>query len=216
MCGGIAALVGFRRAPEYQIARGAGYALIGGIAGASGEGLFRLFTDRPEWTLGLLFAFLIAILFQSIRIWNGTADTGWSVQVPRAILGRLGRRWPNTVARSGGPMGYGFLSAFVPCGWFAYFGWIAASTGSAAMGALVFTMLWLGSLPALLTAAATWSAVRRRYPGSTFRRASAIILLVASILSFIPRFAAFERSARADSRSTFCGEPLRIKDRDEK
>lgn len=198
-------MVGVRRSPAYHLARGAGYALVGATAGASGQGLFRIFTDHPEWTLFVVLGFMIAIALQSVRIWNGTADESFAVRIPRALWRRVGPAWPARAARNWGPAGYGLLSAFVPCGWFAYFGWIAASTGSAPMGAMVFLMLWLGSVPALLAAAASWSVVRQRFPGDVFRKASAVVLLVVSLVSLVPRFGAFERSLRMDGTAPICG-----------
>lgn len=68
----------------------------------------------------------------------------------------------------------GMLTGLVPCGWLWAFVVTAAGTGSIAGGALVMTAFWLGTVPAMVGAAASLGWLRARVPKVT---ACALVVL---------------------------------------
>ncbi|MBS1962050.1 MAG: sulfite exporter TauE/SafE family protein [Bdellovibrionales bacterium] len=198
MCGGIAAMAGISRAPAYHAGRLIGYAAIGAVAGAFGKAMFAFLGNHPGWQLAVFFVFLGALGFQFWRVWTGALSAGARWGIPLAKL-------RSKFARSGGAFGYGLATAFVPCGWFAYFGWIAAATGSPVLGSLVFVSLWAGALPALLAAAVAFHSLRARFPGAAFRRTAAFVLLVTTLVTLGPRIDGFAATAAARGAAPVCG-----------
>lgn len=162
MCGAIAALASGRRALSYQLGRLAGYSLLGFLFGAFGKVFFDWMDKDPAWTVGaFLFVFLF-LFFQVVSSWSGTFDLG-----PLGhLLGKIHNRFFSRLTRgllrrqSGFLLGLG--NALLPCGFFIYFGSVAASTGSPLRGVGIFVMLWLGSLPALFAASFGFQRIRSK------------------------------------------------------
>lgn len=76
----------------------------------------------------------------------------------------------------------GLGTALLPCGWIVSFGLLSAATGSATQGALLFVVLWAGSLPALIVGSMGFTLARERVRSPIFRRDMAIgIVLIALV-----------------------------------
>ncbi len=147
----------------YHLGRGVTYAAVGALGGAVGS-----FVDWAGEAAGLA---RVAALLSSLLliVW------GLSVLFPRfcirtpwdGIFGRrlvqLKRRPPLLRASL-----LGSLSPLLPCGWFYAFAVTAAGTGSYVVGAMVMTVFWAGTVPALVgmgaVATHVGQAVRARLP----------------------------------------------------
>ena len=207
MCGGIAALVGKRRAPSYHFGRGIAYATIGAVAGGFGQGVFLALQDRPGTLVLLVTAFVAVFVAQAFLVWNGTLDQGPVARVQRGLY----RKWLEPAvaraARSSNGWIYGFATVLIPCGWILAFASMAAATGSAISGAILLTILWLGSLPALLAAASFWGALRRRLHGTRGRKIMALAVLGLSFASLFARVSGIESTfgAKVPGAPIHCG-----------
>jgi uncharacterized protein len=104
---------------------------------------------------------------------------------------RGGRTGPRPASRLlGAPAvrggGLGLLAACLPCGWLYGFVLAAAATGDPVAGALVMSVFWLGTLPALLLvglgAAALTGTLRRHAPA-----AAAVAMVAVGLLTVAGR-----------------------------
>lgn len=197
MCGSIAAVVGIKRAPSYHFGRALGYAVVGGISGALGQGLFESLSAHPGVMIALVTLFLIVFFLQGFLMWTGSLDSSWVTGVQRRLYGRFVKDYAGRAARANNGWLYGLTTVLIPCGWTLYFSWIAATSGSAVSGAIIFLMLWLGSLPALLAATGAWNYFRNRFRGTTARRVMASAVFLLSLASLAHRFHSLEHSTRA-------------------
>ncbi len=207
MCGGLAAAVGRERAFSYQIGRAIGYAVVGGIAGATGHGLFGFFGDSPGIHLFFVSAFSFYFFLQAVRMWRGELDHGFWLRGYRWIY-RLGISPIARSVRSVPGWVNGGMSVLLPCGWIFLFSGMAASTGSLRTGAFLFLMLWLGSLPALVAAIGGWAYFRTRWRGPTTRRVVASLVFILSLHSLYQRAAVSGISqSMSTSAGLICGVP---------
>ncbi|QKO21543.1 sulfite exporter TauE/SafE family protein [Rhodoferax sp. BAB1] len=163
-CAGIGQAAGARRNEAlwvFQLGRVAGYALLGGLAAASIQGLGWLTIQsaalRPVWTLFHVAALALGLLLlvraqqpvwlesAARRLWNGA----------RALAAGRGR---------GAPMVVGMLWALLPCGLLYSALLVAAMTGSAVEGAAVMALFATGTAVSML--AGPWLWLRLRGSGS--------------------------------------------------
>lgn len=144
-CAGLAQAAGARRAEalwSFQLGRVIGYALLGGLAAASIQGLGWLTIQsaalRPVWTLFHVAAFVLGLLLMvSARqpVWlENAARRLW--QGARALAAGRGR---------GAPLVVGMLWALLPCGLLYSALLVAAMTGQALEGAGVMGLFALGT-----------------------------------------------------------------------
>ncbi len=163
-CAGIGQAAGARRNEAlwvFQLGRVAGYALLGGLAAASIQGLGWLTIQsaalRPVWTLFHVAALTLGLLLlvraqqpvwlesAARRLWNGA----------RALAAGRGR---------GAPLVVGMLWALLPCGLLYSALLVAAMTGSAVEGAAVMALFATGTAVSML--AGPWLWLRLRGSGS--------------------------------------------------
>jgi len=163
-CAGIGQAAGARRNEAlwvFQLGRVAGYALLGGLAAASIQGLGWLTIQsaalRPVWTLFHVAAMLLGLLLliraqqpvwlesAARRLWNGA----------RVLAAGRGR---------GAPLVVGMLWALLPCGLLYSALLVAAMTGSAVEGAAVMALFATGTAVSML--AGPWLWLRLRGSGS--------------------------------------------------
>jgi len=130
---------------RYSVARLAGYALTGTLAGAAGAALLRRTQGTPLPTLAAVAAGL-AMAVTALRLLRSPPVSSAPKLVP------LRTRGPSR-ARA---YGLGALTALLPCGASAAALLLAASTGSATYGGATMAAFALASLPAL--AAVLWTA----------------------------------------------------------
>jgi sulfite exporter TauE/SafE len=158
MCGGLAAFGSAAASrgqkvaalSSYNAARGAGYTLLGTLAGALGSTLddagARVGFGRVAGAVAgvVMIAWGLARIFDlalPLLSWNRKA----TIHVPIArLVKRL--RDESPVVRSAV---VGGCTAALPCGFLHAFLVAAAGTGSAAKGALVMAAFWAGTLPAM-------------------------------------------------------------------
>ncbi len=163
-CAGIGQAAGARRNEAlwvFQLGRVAGYALLGGLAAASIQGLGWLTIQsaalRPVWTLfhvaALVLGLLLLIRAQQPVWLESAARRLWSGA--RALAAGRGR---------GAPLVVGMLWALLPCGLLYSALLVAAMTGSAIEGAAVMALFATGTAVSML--AGPWLWLRLRGSGS--------------------------------------------------
>ncbi|MEM7675323.1 MAG: sulfite exporter TauE/SafE family protein [Myxococcota bacterium] len=154
MCGGFVAFYSgsgtalYSTHIVYSLGRWVAYAALGAIAGTAGAAV-----DLAGSAAGLQqAAALVAGI--TIVLWGGVLLLRHRVKIPtpqwlehilQRILPPLLKRPPHVRAGV-----LGVCSALLPCGWLYAFAATAAGTGSAAHGALLMTVFWIGTVPALL------------------------------------------------------------------
>jgi sulfite exporter TauE/SafE len=183
MCGGIAAVCGPKRALTYQAGRLLGYLVVGMLAGAMGSGVYHLLEDDPRVRLAATVALCILFFFQAFAWWRGTADAKGPLSSPLRFIAKAIQPLRARALRSGGSFMIGLFTAILPCGWIASFALLAAARGSATQGALLFTLLWMGSLPALLFSAFGSGWLRHRFRGAGARAIIALVVLFSGFVS---------------------------------
>ncbi|MDP3701871.1 MAG: sulfite exporter TauE/SafE family protein [Hylemonella sp.] len=168
MCGAACAGLGQAAGPRrnealwvFQVGRVIGYAVLGGLAAASIQGLGWLTIQsaalRPVWTLFHVAALVLGLLLliraqqpvwlenAARRLWNGA----------RALAAGRGR---------GAPLVVGMLWALLPCGLLYSALLVAAMTGSAFEGAAVMALFATGTAVSMM--AGPWLWLRLRGSGS--------------------------------------------------
>jgi sulfite exporter TauE/SafE len=148
MCGGLMlSATGSRLKLQmaYHFARFMGYLSVGAIAGAAGENLFSSWEWQPLQvffaTLVLTLLILSAVnLIFNLKILSRISQfgIGWGYRVGK---------WEHSIAR---PITIGFFTVFLPCGWLYGFVLLAVSTHQMMTGALILSVFWLGTLPAMM------------------------------------------------------------------
>lgn len=162
MCGGLACLYADPSARRpglphalYNLGRLASYATLGAVAGALGGGVDR-FAAAAGWARvaatiagALMIAYGFARLAATIGVRLPPLGTGRLLRTPiaRALAWGRGRGAPVRGAVTG------LATGLLPCGWLYAFVLTAGATGSAASGALVMAVFWLGTLPVMLAVA---------------------------------------------------------------
>jgi sulfite exporter TauE/SafE len=176
MCGGLVTSVCRTRAQwaGYQAGRFLSYSLLGALAGWLGHALLK--DGALHWIAWASALFMAAGFFAlAARAWKGQAPH-FSL-VPNRLLSWLYRKTRRL------PLLMGFLSAALPCGWLQTFVLAAAATQSAAAGAGLMTVFWLGTLPAL--SATPWLMQRILRPLSLRAPKLTAVLLILAGLSGI-------------------------------
>jgi len=171
----------------YHLGRLTGYALLGALAGAAGAmidlatGLAGLQPVAVFLAAGAMIVMGVALLGQA---------RGWRVGLP------LPRWWTTLATRAQGfalrfhagwrALAIGLLTPLLPCGWLYAFVLTAAGTRSAAGGAAVMAVFWLGTLPVLVALGVGIQGVL----GLTGRRVptlTAVALIVLGLLTLTGR-----------------------------
>ena len=163
-CAGLGQAAGERRNEAlwtFQLGRVIGYAVLGGLAAASLQGLGWLTIQsaalRPVWTMFHVAALLLGLLlFIRARqpVWlESAARRLW--QGARALAAGRGR---------GAPLVVGVLWALLPCGLLYSALLVAAMTGHALEGAAVMALFALGTAVSMM--AGPWLWLRLRGTGS--------------------------------------------------
>ncbi len=187
MCGLIAAGAGRGTGLQstYHLGRLTGYALIGAVAGAVGQGFNQagLFvgvagaaTQLAGWLLVLAGVTGILAAF-GVRIGPGATAHRWAID----LAARIGHIPPGRRA-----LALGLITAVLPCGWLLAFVATAAGAGTPALGAVTMAVFWLGTVPLLVAA----GGFIRRASGPLRRRLpliSATALIVLGIVTVVAR-----------------------------
>jgi len=185
MCGGFVTFAASSKMSQagYHLGRLATYALLGSIAGAIGGGVesasraLGLGQIAPLVAGALMVAFGIASL---VRSPTAHFRLPFTQALARIIL-RLER-----APRHARAFVVGLSTTLIPCGWLYAFAIAAGGTQSAAKGALLMAVFWLGTVPVLagmgLLMKRLWRPLERYRP-----KISAIALVVLGLLSIAGR-----------------------------
>lgn len=177
MCGPIAVQVAGKRGISYQLARLAGYIAVGALAGGVGEGFFAFFRNHP-FLQPIALTLMISLMgFQAYALWRGTPDGAPAARAYRVLHRGLFAKLSAPLRLHGGAVGLGLMTALLPCGLFVSYALLAAASASAAHGAILFALLWAGSLPALLLAMWGRKWVLRATARPIVRKISAVMIL---------------------------------------
>ncbi|HWP03762.1 MAG TPA: sulfite exporter TauE/SafE family protein [Gemmatimonadaceae bacterium] len=156
----------------YHVGRLLSYASLGALGGAAGAGAEQLgrlagIARGAGWVAGLLMIFWATGTLLSLR---GISFGHFGMPSALQRLLRAGIRLsPSHPAGRAAVLG--LLSALLPCGWLYVYVAVAAGTASPAGGAVVMTVFWSGTLPAM--ASAGWlfqrltGRLRRHIPTAT-------------------------------------------------
>ncbi len=176
MCGAACAGIGQAAGPHknaalllFQLGRIVGYALLGGLAAASLQGLGWLTVQsaalRPIWSLFHVAALVLGLLL----VWQARQPV-WLEDAARAVWARA-RKWAAMVApqwHGGAPLVLGAMWALLPCGLLYSALLVAALAGSAVGGAAVMALFALGTSVTMLAGPWLWLRLRgsAALPGS--------------------------------------------------
>lgn len=172
MCGGLSAFYASACRPEavgrahaaYHGARLVSYGLLGGIAGALGQGVDRLGTKIGLVHVAAAIAGLVVIGwgFSSIlSIAPIPAFRSPSSGGARSAVLALLRRFQHAAGVTRAAV-LGVCTAVLPCGWLYAFVLLAAGTSSPTHGALLMATFWVGTVPALLVLGGAARRLARR------------------------------------------------------
>jgi sulfite exporter TauE/SafE len=161
----------------FQAGRVVGYALLGGLAAASIQGLGWLTVQsaalRPLWSLFHVAAMVLGLLLL------------WKARQPVWLEG-LGRRlWAGARALAAGrgrgaPLVIGVLWALLPCGLLYSALLVAAMTGHAIEGAAVMALFALGTSVSMMAGPWLWLRLRGDRSGDWGVRLAGLALAVSS------------------------------------
>ncbi len=179
-CAGLAQAAGERRAEalwSFQLGRVIGYALLGGLAAASIQGLGWLTIQsaalRPVWTLFHVAAFMLGLLLlvrAQQPVWlESAARRLWSGA--RALAAGRGR---------GAPLVVGVLWALLPCGLLYSALLVAAMTGQAVQGAAVMALFASGTAVSMMLGPWLWLRLRGAGQGDWGVRLAGLALALSS------------------------------------
>lgn len=179
-CAGLAQAAGERRAEalwSFQLGRVIGYALLGGLAAASIQGLGWLTIQssalRPVWTLFHAAAFMLGLLLlvrAQQPVWlESAARRLWSGA--RSLAAGRGR---------GAPLVVGMLWALLPCGLLYSALLVAAMTGQALEGATVMALFALGTAVSMTLGPWLWLRLRGAGQGDWGVRLAGLALALSS------------------------------------
>ena len=194
MCGAIVVLfeqqaggTPWPRRLAYNAGRLAFYALLGIVAGAGGAVLTKIAGVRTGLTILRLIAGLLVIAI-GLNLAFGWSATRFLEQAGAGIWKRLSplARHVLPVSSPGRALAAGFLWGALPCGLVYSAVALAATGGSAAAGASVMLVFWLGTLPALLAAGASAGRLNRWISNPAARRLAGIVMLVLGVLALMP------------------------------
>ena len=100
----------------------------------------------------------------------------------------------------------GFFTVFLPCGWLYGFILMALATRSALSGAMILSVFWLGTIPALMSSRVIIQAVFARL-GVKGARVVSLVMILAALISMFEHWkhAALKAgSVHPDSRPQVC------------
>ncbi len=177
-CAGIARSGGGRESRamwQFQLGRVAGYSAMGGVAGASMQGVGWLTTQsaavRPLWTL-----FHVALIALGLMLVWRAQQPVWLESSGKAIWTRA-RSW---VGARRAPLVFGTVWALLPCGLLYSALLVAALSGQALEGALVMALFALGTSVSLMAGPWLWLRLRGQNAGPWGVRLAGLALAASS------------------------------------
>lgn len=140
----------------YNLGRLTTYVALGAVAGAMGATLNLAGSLSGARDIAALVAGTLIIAWGALLLVQAGGASWAKTPAPRWLNGLLSRVLPRLTTRPPvvRALVLGMSSTLLPCGWLYGFAATAAGTGSAAAGALVMGVFWLGTVPALVFAGA--------------------------------------------------------------
>lgn len=159
----------------YHLSRLAGYAVLGGLAGAIGRApLLWLSQSALRWLPWVLVFFFVALAFRLDR------------HLPKlAVLGRLTwklQAWTRGRSRTQAAAALGFATPLLPCGPLYFIVSLALLSGSAVRGVEVMLAFGLGTVPLLWLAQSQFHWVRRQLSPLWLGRTRATLALATAMV----------------------------------
>ncbi|MBP6850739.1 MAG: sulfite exporter TauE/SafE family protein [Rhodoferax sp.] len=184
MCGAACAGIGRAAGPRgnlamwtFQLGRVFGYALLGGVAAASMQGLGWLTTQsaaiRPVWTL-----FHVAAVVLGLLLLFNARQPVWLESTGKAIWQRT-RGWVSG-HRVGAPLLIGTVWALLPCGLLYSALLVATLSANALQGAMVMALFALGTSVSMMAGPWLWLRLRGEGSGQWGVRLAGLALAVMS------------------------------------
>jgi len=195
MCGAIvvlfeqqgAAVAPWLRRFAYNSGRLGFYALLGAVAGGGGAVLTRMAGVGTGLLLLRLVAGLLVAAIGLNLLCNWSA-TRFLERAGAGLWRRLAALAPRVLpaATPARALGAGFIWGALPCGLVYSAVSLAATSGSAAGGALVMLAFWTGTLPALLFAGASAARLNALKSNTRLRRVAGIIMIGIGLFAMAP------------------------------
>ena len=184
MCGAACAGIGRAAGPRknsamwtFQAGRIVGYALLGGVAAASMQGVGWLTTQsaamRPVWTL-----FHVAAAFLGLLLLFNAQQPVWMEHTGKAIWLRA-RAWVGG-HKLAAPMLIGTVWSLLPCGLLYSALLVAALSADAGQGALVMALFAVGTSVSMMAGPWLWLRMRGQGSGQWGVRLAGLALAVSS------------------------------------
>lgn len=163
----------------YQLGRLISYMMVGALAGFAGNQLIPF--NKTAWMIAVSLCFLV-LAVNSILLFRPHLQLPTDhpfvrnlSTLPFLMMKRLGLNHA---------FGVGILTGLLPCSWLFMFYMAAAVAASPMAGALVMSMLWLGSVPALYSASLFFRKTLEKTPLSK-RRIAVVCLNLASLYAVV-------------------------------
>ncbi len=179
-CAGIGRAAGARRVSAmwtFQLGRVLGYALLGGVAAASMQGVGWLTTQsaamRPVWTL-----FHVAAVAVGLLLLFNARQPVWMESTGKAIWQRA-RGWVGG-HRLAAPLMIGTVWSLLPCGLLYSALLVAALSANAGQGALVMALFAAGTSLSMMAGPWLWLRLRGHGPGQWGMRLAGLALALSS------------------------------------
>lgn len=163
---------------SYHLFRWMGYIAVGGVAGFFGQ---KILSNDLSHTVNGVAAFVISasLVWTGLRLWDGKKEFSWLSKKLSHLSAQVhGKafRLPDEIR----PGAMGFLSVFLPCGWLYSFVLVAIATGSFFKGAVVLTVFWAGTLPALIGGGYGLTWLYSKLPGKP-QKVIAVLFIAAGV-----------------------------------
>ena len=184
MCGAACAGIGRAAGPRknsamwtFQVGRVVGYALLGGVAAASIQGLGWLTTQsaamRPVWTL-----FHVAAVALGLLLVFNAQQPAWMESTGKAIWLRA-RGWIGG-HKFAAPLMIGTVWSLLPCGLLYSALLVAALSANAGQGALVMALFAAGTSVSMMAGPWLWLRLRGHGSGQWGVRLAGLALAISS------------------------------------
>ena len=195
MCGAFSAMsvgtgeaAAWKRAVAYHGGRLVTYVLLGGLAGTLGAAMNLAGYLMGIEPVALVVAGGSVVLFGVVSLLRTLGVRVSIMRLPAWMTRVVTAANRRAFAMSSLPRALvlGLSTTLLPCGWLYTFAFVAAGTGSAGSGAMVMTVFWLGTVPALVSIGAATQWLTRR-TGRLVPVAASVAMIVVGMMTVVGR-----------------------------